>query len=160
MDSPSFQNSDDFPLSSPDSLPQTPSTDVITSDTSSVYKKEAGVPKGFHIPTSWRADIMDCIKEKELTAKARNALVRDLVVHMYSFANRPSKQFCEYAARRLTVMYPFMRDALGTGYVSLSFICVLYLFNECMVLIFTCSGFLGEAYCGTYLQCAERKEER
>jgi hypothetical protein len=37
---------------------------------------------------------------------------------MYSFSSKPSRQFCEYAARRLTVMYPFMRDALGTGYVS------------------------------------------
>ena len=61
---------------------------------------------------------MDCIKRKEMTAKARSALIRDLVVHMYNFSSRPSKQFCEYAARRLTIVYSFMRVTLGTGYVS------------------------------------------
>ena len=56
------------------SLSPPPSNDVL-SETSSSYKKEVGVPAGFHIPTSWRAEIMDSIKSKEMTPKARNALV-------------------------------------------------------------------------------------
>lgn len=61
---------------------------------------------------------MECIKAKAMVPKARNALTRDLVVHMYSYGGRPSRALCQHAARRLTLKYPFMRDALGTGYVS------------------------------------------
>ena len=85
-----------------------------TSLSSSNYKSEVGVPKKFSVPDSWRSEIMVCIKDKKITPKARSALVRDLVVHMYSFSLRPSRQFCEFAARRLITKYPFLRDAVGT----------------------------------------------
>ena len=89
-------------ISSPDYVSDTISL------SSSNYKSEVGVPKTFSVPDSWRSEIMVCIKDKKITPKAHSALVRDLVVHMYSFSPRPTQQFCEFAARRLITKYPFL----------------------------------------------------
>lgn len=82
-------------------------------------KVEKGIPLKFSvvIPSSWRGDIMDGIKTS-MDHKLRSALVQDLVVHMYSYGERPSKNFCSYAAQCLMLKYPTLRDACGTGYVS------------------------------------------
>lgn len=90
-----------------------------------------GVPAGFTIPSSWRGEIMECIQAKYLYPKARNALTRDLVVHLYSYGGRPSRTLCQHAARRLTLKYPFMRDACGTGYVSSNMKCTNFDFASC-----------------------------
>ena len=107
-------------LSPPLSLQSDPD---CVSDTSATVSSErsdtqSDIPKKFAIPDTWRAEIMTCIRNKSITPKARNALVRDLVVHMYTYCRRPSRQFCEFASRRLITKYPFLRDAIGTGYVS------------------------------------------
>ena len=119
------------------------SSNLSDSGSSIMYKREIGIPQNFVIPKSWRGDIMKCINSKEMTPKARNALVRDLVVHMYSYTSRPSKKFCDYAARRLTISYPFMRDALGNGCVSNIIIEFIRRFLHLLCIIL---GFLGEAY--------------
>ena len=63
---------------------------------------------------------MSAIEEEELMCDSRNEIVRDLVVHMYAFANRPSPKFCKEAASKLVVAYPFMKDSgKGCGYVCL-----------------------------------------
>ena len=105
-------------LRSPTSFP---SDDESYEKSSIKMKVEMGIPLNFKIPSAWRSEIMGCIKAEQLTPKVRNALVRDLVVHMYSYGThgyRPSRKFCEHAASRLILKYPFMRDACGTGYVS------------------------------------------
>ena len=81
-------------------------------------KVKMGIPAKFTIPSSWRRQIMDSIEAKQMPPPVRNALVRDLVVHMYSYGKRPSRKFCSYAARHLVLKYPCMRDVCGTGYVS------------------------------------------
>lgn len=58
---------------------------------------QAGVPSDFSIPTSWRAEIMESARSKTLTPKVQNALTRDLVVHMYSRGEQPSRSFCQHA---------------------------------------------------------------
>ena len=87
-------------------------------------KIEQGIPVKFAIPSSWRADIMEGISSSNLKPTVRNALVRDLVVHMYSFGSRPSKKFCSFVAKRLILKYPSLRDACGTGYVSIQSTCM------------------------------------
>ena len=104
-------------ISSPDYVSDTISL------SSSNYKSEVGVPKKFSVPDSWRYEIMVCIKDKKITSKGCSALVRDLVVHMYSFSSRPLWQFCEFQVRMLITKYPYLQDAVGTGYVSFTISC-------------------------------------
>ena len=76
--------------------------------------------QGFSIPSKWRPSIMDAIEDKQLTPDVRNEVVRDLVTHMYGFMLKPNSSFCQYCAQRLILKYPFMRDSVGTGYVSVT----------------------------------------
>ena len=87
-------------------------------------KIERGIPVKFAGPSSWRADIMEGVSSSNLKPTVRNALVRDLVVHMYSFGSHPSKKFCCFATKRLILKYPSLRDACGTGYVSIQSTCM------------------------------------
>ena len=61
---------------------------------------------------------MKAIEDKRLTPDVRNELVRDLVTHMYGCMEKPSSESCKFVAQRLILKYPFMRDTMGTGYVS------------------------------------------
>ena len=72
-------------------------------------KVEQGIPVKFSIPLSFRADIMEGISSSNLKPTLRNALVRDLVVHMYNFGVRPSKRFCSYAAKQLILIIPIFK---------------------------------------------------
>ena len=81
--------------------------------------QDQNIPANFQIPICWRSEIMPYIIAKEMpTPSIRSALVRDLVVHMYSYGSRPSKPLCKHVARQLVLKYPFLRDSIGTGYVS------------------------------------------
>ena len=62
---------------------------------------------------------MECIKEKKMNHTARKEIVQTLVTLLIAkFGSNPSKAQCETVARRLILKYPFMRDDIGTGYVS------------------------------------------
>ena len=88
------------------------------------------VPPNFQLPVCWRSEIMASLTAKDMPSPLlRSALVRDLVVHMYSYGRRPSKSFCKYAARELINKYPFLKDSIGTGYVSSPFLHYLLLNN-------------------------------
>lgn len=107
-----------------------PSASVSTASVESDLGSESGtspdgdIPSNFQIPTVWRPEIMRGISAKEMpTTHVRSAFVRDMVVHMYSYGKRPSRAFSKYAARRLTLVYPFLRDSIGTGYVSV--LCII-----------------------------------
>jgi hypothetical protein len=90
---------DTSPTPSTTSSLQLASPDHVSETSSSTYRTEVGIPKNFKIPESWRSEIMLCLANKQLTQKARGAMIRDLIVHMYSYCSRPSKEFCEFAAR-------------------------------------------------------------
>ena len=79
---------------------------------------QSDFPVNFSIPNKWRPSIMFAIEEKILTPDVRNEIVRDLVTHMYGFMEKPSPSFCKFVAQRLILRYKFMRDSIGTGYVS------------------------------------------
>lgn len=72
----------------------------------------------FKIPSKWRPTIMKAIETEKLTRDLRNEIVRDLVTHMYRYTEKPTTTFCKFAAQRLILKYQFMRDTMGTGYVS------------------------------------------
>ena len=62
---------------------------------------------------------MEAIASKTLAPDIRNEISRDLVTHMYGFVEKPTSHFCKFVAQRLILKYPFMKDGLGTGYVSI-----------------------------------------
>ena len=74
----------------------------------------------FTIPRKWRPSIMSSIDNKQLTPDIRNEIVRDLVTHMYGYMEKPTSSFCKFVAQRLILLYTFMRDSKGTGYVSVA----------------------------------------
>ena len=85
-----------------------------------------GVPVDFAFPKAHRESIMICLSKKQMPPDVRNAFVRELIVHMYSYGGRPSRIFCSFVARRIILKYPFLRDAAGNGFVS---VMILYLLN-------------------------------
>ena len=68
--------------------------------------------------------------KEDATPKIRNEIVRDLVVSMFSFQQKPIKAFVEQAAQLLVKKYPFLKDVGQnvSGYVNyLSFMFLLSL---------------------------------
>ena len=61
---------------------------------------------------------MASLEKKDMKPKVRSAFVRELIVHMTSYGGKPSKNFCSTVARKIVLKYPFLRDAVGSGYVS------------------------------------------
>ena len=55
---------------------------------------------------------MECIKKKSLNAEVRNEIVRDLIMitNMYGYIEKPGAEFSTFAAQKLVLKYPFMRD--------------------------------------------------
>ena len=71
------------------------------------------------IPDYWREDTQDCIDAGVLDDSSRSDIVRTLVTLLVAkFGPRPGRARCEELGRQLILKYPFMRDDLGTGYVS------------------------------------------
>ena len=111
-----------------------------TDDAMSLASSASAMAKGkFEIQRTWRPCIMACINQPDgyqqntaLTPTLRNEIVRDLVVHMYSFTPKIQKAFCTKAAEMLVTKYPFMRDVgKVSGYVSLFTCNVVQLVLNC-----------------------------
>ena len=49
-------------------------------------------------------------------------MVRSLVTQLFAKADKPTRFQCECLARRLILRYPFLKDDLGNGYVSIAFL--------------------------------------
>ena len=108
-------------VENPTASPQCPSASPSIPSTVSILSSPgSSLPDGFNIPSKWRPSIMSAMKEQKLTSDIRNEIVRDLVTHMYGFAQKPSNYLCKFVAQRLILKYMFMRDSKGTGYVSSS----------------------------------------
>ena len=60
----------------------------------------------------WRPDVEVCIREKSLNDSAQDEIVRHLVNLLFSYSTKPT------CARKLILTYPWMRDEMGSGYVS------------------------------------------
>lgn len=72
------------------------------------------------IPSHWRPETKACINRKVLTCESRLDIIRTLVTLMNKFGPPATKHQMEEVARKLVLKYPFMKDDLGSGYVSSS----------------------------------------
>ena len=70
------------------------------------------------IPSYWRPEVEECLRNKALTTNARNEIVRTVVNQLISRNSKPTRIDCEQLARKLILKYPFMKDKMGCGYVS------------------------------------------
>ena len=71
------------------------------------------------IPQHWRPEVEECFRNQCLTASARNEIVRTLVSILFSKSSRPTRSDCEVMGRKMILKYPFTKDDLGCGYVSI-----------------------------------------
>ena len=75
------------------------------------------------IPDHWLPEVEQCIEDKQLTDSARNEMVRSLVNVLFSRFSKPTRSKCEDLTRKLILKYPFVKDDLGNGYVSVGCDC-------------------------------------
>lgn len=72
------------------------------------------------IPTKWRPETQHCLDSKIINFESRNDIVRTLVTLLIvKFGSKPSRRQCEQASRALILQYPFLKDDIGPGYVSI-----------------------------------------
>ena len=78
------------------------------------------------VPTHWHAETQHCLDTKAVSDEARNDIIRTLVTLLIGkYGSKPSRRQCEQASRALILQYPFLKDDLGPGYVSLN--CYIYM---------------------------------
>ena len=71
------------------------------------------------IPLHWCKDTQECIDKKQLKWTARCDIVRTLgMLLVANHGPNPTKQQVENICKQLILTHPFMRDDIGTGYVS------------------------------------------
>ena len=67
--------------------------------------------------------------------KSRRDITRTLVTLLTTkYGPRPGKNHCQQAARQLILKYPFMKDDLGSGYVSIYIYILTYFYLFCVCL--------------------------
>ena len=79
---------------------------------------------GVIIPDHWGPEVESCITAKCLSDNARAEIKRTLVSQLFAKSSTPNRSDCDQIARKLILKYPFMKDNLGNGYVSLIIIIV------------------------------------
>ena len=107
----------------PNQHPSQNSTPSICSTSPSIDEAPAPRNSGLIIPDHWRSEIELCIEDKCFTDSARNQVVRTLVNQLFAKSSKPTRSDCEKVARKLILVYPFARDNLGNGYVSIYHAC-------------------------------------
>ena len=70
------------------------------------------------IPNHWRPEVEICLREMSISDSARNMMIRTLVNLLFSRDTKPTRSSCEVLARKLVLKYPFLKDDMGNGYVS------------------------------------------
>ena len=110
------------PISGTSTTPvQTPSSGSTSESSSSVSLSSAVSSKGKcpSIPSHWSSSTQKAIDEKKLDAKVRCDIVRTMVTLLIAKSGpHPKKSEIEQFSRQLVLKYPYMRDDIGTGYVS------------------------------------------
>ena len=97
-----------------------PSSSTPATPSSSTAPSEISVDGTISLPTYWRPDVEFCLQEKCLTDSARNDMVRTFANLLIMKYGKPSIRQCEELARRVILKYPFLKDDIGNGYVSLN----------------------------------------
>ena len=71
------------------------------------------------IPQQWQEDTQACINAKVLTQESRGNICRTLVTLVTAkYRPNPGKGKIDDIARKLILKYPFMKDDMGSWYVS------------------------------------------
>ena len=71
------------------------------------------------IPSQWQEDTQACIDAKVLSPESRSDISRTLMTLLTAKEGpNPGKAKIEAVARKLILKYPFMKDDMGSGYVS------------------------------------------
>ena len=71
------------------------------------------------IPEYWRDETQQSIENGVLDDESRSDITRTLVTLLtVKYGPRPGKSRCQDLARQLILKYPFMKDDMGSGYVS------------------------------------------
>ena len=66
--------------------------------------------------------------------ESRSDVTRTLVTLLTAkYGPRPAKSHCQQLARQLILKYPFMKDDMGSGYVSNVLTCIMH---GCMLFLF------------------------
>ena len=102
---------------SPLSLPSTSRrAGSVSSISTTPSRSETGTVQ---IPDYWREDTQDCLDEGILNETSRGDIVRTLATLLVAkHGPKPGRARCEELARQLILKYPFVKDDLGSGYVS------------------------------------------
>ena len=71
------------------------------------------------VPDLWQEDTQACIDAKVLSPESRSDISRTLVTLVTAkHGPNPGKTMFDEVARKLILKYPFMKDDMGSGYVS------------------------------------------
>ena len=71
------------------------------------------------MPDLWQEDTQACIDAKVLSPESRSDISRTLVTLVTAkHGPHPGKAMFDEVARKLILKYPFMKDDMGSGYVS------------------------------------------
>ena len=84
------------------------------------------------IPSVWRDDTQASIDAKFLDTDVRNISRTLTTLLTAKVRSHPRSQEIEQVARNLILKYPFMKDDLGSGYVS-SFFCSFHMICLCVI---------------------------
>ena len=108
---------------SPGSAPSISPQDSVSASGSGSLRGTANTSSELIIiPDTWCADTQTCIDAKLLDGDCRNVrndIARTLATLLAAkVGNNPSTQQIEQVSRSLILKYPFMKDDLGSGYVS------------------------------------------
>ena len=105
---------------SPIIRPETPSSSKSDSGSiSGASGLSSGASSELVIPSHWSATTQKAIDEQKLDAKVRCDMVRTLATLLITkYGSQPRKCDIQQFARQLILKYPYMRDDIGTGYVS------------------------------------------
>ena len=134
------------PLSRPSTSSPSESTKSCDYQASSDSSSQAispvfrdGIPVSYSLPKCFSSAVIESLEKKSMEPNVRSAFTRELIVHMTSYGVRPSTNFCSAVARKIILKYPFLRDALGSGYVSVSAFVLFIIVNHSHI-----SGILGK----------------
>ena len=135
MESPSSLPSNVLGPSSPTSFQLSPLSSTSQTEESASSFSSVTTPirsEKMKIPDFWREETQDCIENGIMDDKSRSDITRTLITLLTTkYGPRPGKNHCQQAARQLILKYPFMKDDLGSGYVSI--FTYLFLFILCVL---------------------------
>ena len=117
-----YYNSSDIPLSplSPPFAPLSPTSRGEGSASVSSFSTTPSRNEKLLIPNFWRDETQECIEIGVLDDESRSDITRTLVTLLTAkYGPKPGKGNLQELARQLILKHPFVKDDMGSDYVSL-----------------------------------------